>query len=82
MLLDPNAFFFVLRAFVPVTILLVLLQMFGPELILRWSLRHIPVANKKPHEWTDAAAKARSQVNSMAIMEEGTTSSSSLGTIQ
>lgn len=60
----------VLPALVPAVALTILLSAFLPKLRLRWRLRHIPIANKKPGEWSDQKATDRAQTHAMDIMNE------------
>ena len=68
MLLDNTSAVF--SALVPAVALTLLLNAFLPKLRLQWRLRHIPIANKKPGEWSDQKATARAQTYAMDIMNE------------
>lgn len=51
-------------------LLTLLISVFGEEWRVRWRLRHIPIANKKPGEWSDQPAIDRAQTNALEIMRK------------
>ncbi|KAM4055321.1 cytochrome p450 [Hirsutella rhossiliensis] len=59
-----------LWALVPAALISFLVHACLPRLILQWRLRHIPIANKKPGEWSDQKAIDRAQTNAKEIIKE------------